>query len=257
MTADITGSNYAAEVASRGVLREALGADFARRMTLGNLPALDVVKLLLGSKSEASDALGVPGSLILGNKEDFEKRVHRYGSFDAAMMSFLPTFAKNLYQAGKWTLGEDDIRTARGNLLLDHKNIKFQHAALKAFGFTPTEISQQREKLYGIQRANRSVSELTSAYYARIAMAILDRRRASVNGDSSGVAHARKEIASIRAEISLYNKDHLRHEKIILNPDSIRERVRAMRLEPGKDLKSVSKKARRQAKRIKNVYTID
>jgi hypothetical protein len=247
-------SQLGAEMISRGVLRS-MGVDVARRIALGNLPAMDIIKVITGARSDASDALGVPGSITLGNIHDFARKRRRYGSFDAAMRSFLPSSLKNLYEGLHWN--SEGVRTGRGNLLIDRDNLDDRSVVLKMFGFNPGEVGRAREKFQAIEEAKRESTPLTSDYYARLALSYNDRIQARRKDDQDAVVAANESIRSIRKEIAEYNRGRPRHQRIVINRDSLLRRIREFRTQPGELPKYVPKKARRRVREIHNIYTLD
>lgn len=253
MIVDATDSKFTAEMMSRGAFRS-MGIDISRRAALGNLPAMDMLKVLFGARSDPSDALGVPGSMTWGAYQDWQERRLVYGSDRAALEAFLPQALKNIYQAYLWN--NEGVRTKHGVELLqpshindyDPENFSTAEALLKGVGFTASDISRVRERVFAQSRLERSVQPHQSAFYKRLAHAIIDA------GRTTDKAAARQDIQEIWQEIREFNDGAPPEERVIIDPNYLRRLIRRLRLGAAEVPPEFAKKARRRAREIAEVY---
>lgn len=253
---DVGASPIAAEMVSRGVFRSLIQSDISRRAALGNMPAMDIIKAPLGVKGDFSDALGVPGSLYIGSVREFNERLKTTGNaWDAAMVSFSPMAVKNVYESIKWN--NAGVKTRSGERVLRAEDLNDVELVSKAFGFNPAKVVRARDALRGEVRTGGAVRDLQSDYYKKLSNAINDIRSARKQGDDGAAASAREQFRELLLEVKKWNATRPTHEKVILDTSYL------MRLALERDLGGavkrarLPKKARAEAERVRNIYTLE
>lgn len=205
--ANLTGSPAITSAIMYG-LPMALDANVSSRIGFGSaVPSLN---------EEASVAFEmVPGRI---------NRMREYlmrGDYRSAAVEALPSFLANPARAIQWAT--DGVYSAKDAKQIDASKIKPQDVALKALGFTPSNVSEARARIHDQRVADSALTEFKSATYnqigratAQLAAAKTDDERQSLNA----------ELARIYQGIRDYNQGKTIERIFVPEPASIQKATR-------------------------------
>ena len=216
----------------------------------------DFIKTILGVRGDVGDLLGVSGTTILSNSSNFFSLMEN-GRWDAAISHTMPTFLKNFYEA-MYLYPRYGIRSQKGTTILTPEQwadtSRFSHA-MKPFGFTPTDISHAREKIWYQDRLNRALQPLQERYTNRLADAIAGQYTAAKANDKDGVRDAQNRANEIMRAILEHNSKV--SDPSALLPPTILTNARQkaiLRVAPELGIKRLRKLARARGQEIGELY---
>lgn len=233
-----TGSKIVAETIIKGVPASLLNVDLSGRLGFGSV-----------TPDNSSDFLGVWWDMLY----ERPKRASGYineGQVLRAIAEVAPAFARNPLQSYIWA--DDGIRTQKGVKVIDAEDLSGADIALKFFGFTSSDVSRERDRIYATDRASEAVTKLRSKYYGRLAKALAERKRLLLDNDKEGADEMTLQIQSIRDEIAEHNKTSAVHERINLNEYTIKQKM--LQELSGAESKKIRKQARPRAEELKEIY---
>jgi len=216
------------EAMEAGLLNTYLNIDVQGRIGFGIAPwsrqlraGLSLAGFQTGAK--ADEFLGAPGSILIDPIRALVNEGLREGEWGSAGMKFLPTSIRNLTKVADYT-NRGYMQTGYGQVITDDLN--GMDLAMQAIGFTPTEISKNRELLYLERNLDRAGSGFKKRMNARITNALRDIILGGQRKDADLINDGQSQIRELMAQIvehNLNNKPHLMY-----TPDMNRLRMEAI-----------------------------
>ena len=247
MVYDVTGSNYAAEFLSRGGFRD-VGVSIEKRVNLGTVPQLEVLRAILSGGDRLGDVLGVPWSMFI----DLPTSAWLKGTAGRtleATLDFTPLFIKNIGEATLvWP--HDGVSSRNGRLIVPPEDLTPLDLFYKFYGFSPAKIARAREADRAITRIGTQDKTIRSNYSKQIAKDQVDVIRAQRKGDGHAETAAKDSLRDTLDEA----RKHGIMDRALLQ--SARQRVRQTLnpTSPATINKRVPKRHRQEAQGIKAIY---
>ena len=222
MIVDTTGAPIIAEVLSRGVGR-IIGVNISRRASLGTLPVGDMLKVIVGIRDSFSDALGVPGSLFLGNTKNMMKRIDAGENPLTAVTEIMPSFARNIYQSLAWSGALESFnlpggaRSTKNNVLVTKEDLTSADLLMKLIGFEPAKVTQAREHEFIVSREIQNVKPVARIFRERLIRSIEAQMLASATGNKENRLSAAERMRALFKEIQSYNSGRPVSEWVIID----------------------------------------
>jgi N12 class adenine-specific DNA methylase len=239
LVVELTGSPGLAEAMSRGAPRAA-GVDL-QRIGMGNI-----------LPGDAADVGGIPLDLTWGRFSQAVEHAKR-GAWALVVGELMPTFIKNPIVAGSWAT--EGVRSqASGRVVIPPENVSAGDVALKAIGFTPADIANQRESERAQTRANTATKEVKDRYIGELARLRADILRADNANDAAKSKALEERFARTLDEIREFNDGRPLHEMVIVNPQSLKDRVREELAGAAVRDKNAPKQARPRREEIERIY---
>lgn len=232
---ELTGSPRIAQAFSKGITFPA-GLDLSGRMGMGNI-APDTPLAMLG----------IPGDLLFARPSKFIERASQ-DNWSGAFAELAPNFVKNPWQAANWA--DRGVSTMRGKRVITPDKLDKTDIAMRAIGFQPAKVTNERERQFAERRAASSVDEMRRDYYTRVSQALADEERAIRKGDAAAAAAAREKAQKAYNDIAKHNETAEDSERIDLIDSTVRRRVAEDLNGPS----AVRKQARSRAEEIREVY---
>ena len=209
--ADVSGSVWMAEVASKGALYP-LGMDMSGRIGFMNIAP---------DTSSVMGALGIPADMLIGRPS---RAIQRGTSGDeiGAVAELTPNFIKNPIQAYGWS--KEGVMTMRGDTLLTPEQIPTHALWYKAAGVQPTIVTDVRDYTFAQRREQTAVDGVKRQFVDRISRA---EAAAIRNEDPARQAVLESRIDAIFDELDAYNDRLIEQgkEPIRITPQNIRQRT--------------------------------
>jgi hypothetical protein len=126
------------------------------------------------------------------------------------------------------------IRTPSGSQVMTPEqvtNMSELQKAGKAFGFTPTSISQKRNATFQIRRLNENIALAKERYTERLSNAMYEQFRANKAGDSDAALRAYAKMNNIMEQIWDHNTLAEPENRITINLTNVQQRA-IMRMYP-------------------------
>ena len=224
----------------KGVPSAFLNVDMSTRLGFGNI-----------WPDDQPDLLGVWYDMLY--TKPFENAFPQLARGDVmqAAATISPAFIRNMLQSFLWaTQGEQSSST--GDTIIPPENLNDLDIALKFFGFTSADVSEERSRVYAEQRLSRAANDLRSDYYDRLARAYAAKLRAFRAGDKGLGEDYISQIKAIQDEIDEYNSRSPDYLKIILNQRALKQRV--LEELKGAVVNKPRKQARKEAAKLRDAY---
>ena len=229
----LTGTETDIEIVLREMLQESIGTnltdsllrgfprraniDLSQRAAFGHPLGIDVLN------NELSWLFGPFGGLVAqtgqGIIENFQE-----GKPFKAITQIIPLGIRNVADA-IYYYPTEGVQTGTGRTLVPPEDIKIHDMFVKFLGFTPTDVAQERE----LVRASRYLTTRDRAkrdrYTRKMSDFLAASYRARVAGDMSKSINMRKKFDDLVKELAEYNRARPVEEKIIIQPDTIRNRL--------------------------------
>jgi hypothetical protein len=236
---ELTGSPALAEALSRGAPRAA-GVDL-QRIGMGNfLP------------SDAQELGGIPLDLAWGRLSQAIEHGKR-GNWMLALSEMMPAFLKGPMVAASWA--DDGVRSqASGRRVIEPEQVSTGDVVLKGLGFTPADIANKRETERAKSRANTAVKEVKDRYIGELARLRADILRADNANDAAKSKALEERFARTLDEIRAFNEGRPLHEMVIVNPQTLKDRVREELTGAAVRDKNAPKQARPRREEIERIY---
>jgi N12 class adenine-specific DNA methylase len=239
LVVELTGSPGLAEAISRGAPRAA-GVDL-QRIGMGNILPGDAV-----------DVGGIPLDLTVGRLSQAIEHAKR-GDWALATAELLPTFIKNPIVGVSW--GTEGVRSqASGRVVIPPEKVTYGDVALKAAGFTPADIANQRESERAQTRANTATKEVKDRFIGELARLRADILRADTANDAAKSRALEERFARTLDEIRAFNEGRPLHEMVIVNPKTLKDRVKEELQGAEVRDKNAPKQARPRREEIERIY---
>lgn len=232
---ELTGSPRIAQAFSKGSTFP-MGLDLSGRMGMGNI-APDTPLAMLG----------IPGDLFIGRPTKFIERASQ-DNWSGAFAELAPNFIKNPMQAATWA--DRGVSTIRGRRVITPDQLDAVDIGMRAIGFQPSKVTNERERQFAERRAATSIDEMRRDYYTRVSQALADEDRAIRKGDAAAAKAAREKVQDAYSDIAKHNDSAEDSERIELNENTLRRRVAQDLNGPS----AVRKQARGRAEEIREVY---
>ena len=182
---NLTDEDHAA-IGADAILRGlpyAAGIDVSQRIAFNRLPGSDLALAILGARGSVGNDLHIPVASIL-TKAATGVGHYNNENYVGLLGSLLPVRgAQNLIEAANWY--ENGVRTQRGGQVLPANKMKKERFSLEDFpsdsifmkgiGFTPTEVSQAREKQYTKSQLTTGANAARASFAERASEAIIDK----------------------------------------------------------------------------------
>lgn len=173
------------------------------------------------------------------------------GEYTRAIAEISPAVVKNPLTAYLWA--EDGVRTQKGKKVIDSSDLTKADIGLKFLGFTSSDVSRERDRIFATDRASAAVDDLRTSYYSRLAKALAERKDMLDNGDKTGADEMTGSIEAIKDEINRHNQTAPLHERIIINPYVIKKKAQEEIM--GAKARKPRKQARLRAQELKEIYS--
>ncbi len=221
MLQDVEGGAYMADFMENGIFN-AMGLSVQSRISMGQIPGIDIPLSLFGIQGNNADVLGLAGSYITSTQKTMqllgEDRIAEAGSV------FLPAFIRNGIKAA-FVYPTEGVRTVSGTQLLTPEDIKWHHQAMQVIGFTPTVVSNARDREFALSQLGKAAQAKKKGYERRLEKHRYNNIKAAMDKDAAGVLEAQKKFAEIVKEVVEYNLHAAPEDKIIPNMANINKRV--------------------------------
>lgn len=205
---DTTGSQWMSAAVGRGA-PFAAGLDMGR-VGMGNVaPQTDTLE----------DLMGIPYDMLVRRPIGAVAEL-RNGNPVGAASNIAPNFARNLIQAGQYTTR--GVRNNRGQMVMAPEQMEASDVVLKGLGWTPTQITAQRDYNYAQYRMQTA----TDAYKARMAdriaktLALMSRTQ-----DADTRAELNQQIRKAYADIAEFNESVPAENRVGVTNTMVRNRV--------------------------------
>lgn len=150
--AELTGTDRVGLALTQGVPRAIMGVDIAKRVGLP-IPGQELVLNLLGIRGEASDILGVQGSILSGVGRSWHAYNTEAGA-SAIAQEALPIAFANVAKALEYS--KNGVRTREGRTqLVGYDEVDAKMIGLRIMGITDARISNRREQNFYSQVLDR------------------------------------------------------------------------------------------------------
>ena len=232
---ELTGSPQIAQAFSKGVTFPA-GLDLSGRLGMGNI-APDTPLAMLG----------IPGDLLISRPSKFVERASQ-DNWAGAFAELAPNFVKNPLQAANWA--DRGVTTLRGKRVMTPDQLDKTDIGMRAIGFQPAKVTNERERQFAERRAASSVDEMRRDFYTRITQSAADEIRATEKGDATAAAAAREKMGKAYADLAKHNQSAADAERIDISNATLRRRIAEDLNGPS----AVRKQARGRAEEIREVY---
>jgi len=239
LVVELTGSPGLAEAFSRGTSRAA-GVDL-QRIGMGNvLP------------DDAQELGGIPLDLAWGRLSQAIEHGKR-GNWMLALSEMMPAFLKNPIVAMSW--GTEGVRSqTSGRVVIPPEKVTAGDIAQKAIGFTPAAIANQRESERAQTRANTATKEVKDRYIGELARLRADILRADTANDAAKSRVLEERFARTLDEIRAFNEGRPLHEMVIVNPKTLKDRIKEELSGAAVRDKNAPKQARPRREEIERIY---
>lgn len=229
---NLTDSPQLGEWLTKGPLSEWTGLDLSARAAIQDLPMISVASSILFGTGRAGDALGVPGSMLVGNtKRIFEQTAYGVPLHEAFLKNLPLRAGANLVQAYYWN--QEGVYTNTRNRVLappgqakeGEPELSYWDVAAKTLGFTTNNVSMERELFYTQAREANSLDGKSRVYRERIIDALTKSYSARRGGDEETAAAYRDFAREVVAELRAYNKSVPRNERVTIDFTSLQREV--------------------------------
>lgn len=242
--AEITGSPFVAELASKGALRYA-GIDVSNRVGMGKIVPRNI-----------KEVLGIPATLVVDRLGEISTSV-KDGRWMSAILQTQPLVTKNLIEP--WVWKNEGVRTKFGDPVMTPEEITPGMMVSKSIGFNPRVVAERREMEWSQQRASKAVSDLQAKYYRRLARTLNDANEAESDEDFSKNMDKYEEIL---LEIEEHNDKYLEkdqvHKLIVIEDKTLKKRMEAEIVGRGPVREEAApKKAQPRQQEIREVFGVD
>lgn len=230
---DMTGQRWISEVASKGATYP-FGLDLSRVGMGGIAP------------DSPLQVFGIPADLIAGRgTRAFQKGSQ--GDAYGAIAEFLPNFLKNPVTAYGWS--QNGVRDGKGRLIMDEADVGGEEMALKSLGFQPSKITDIRDYNYAQYRMETGVDALKRSYANKIA-----KLYARMEKHPEKAAELNEELSEVLDEMEAYNATASDEARVIITPQTMRERMRREMGGAASDWGRERKQARGAAEQLREVF---
>jgi hypothetical protein len=218
---DVQGGAHIADFIENGIFN-AMGINVQSRVSMGQIPGIDIPLSLFGIQGNNADVLGLAGSYITSGQRAVrllseERRAE-------AMAATFPAFLRNGIKAA-FVYPTEGVRTISGTQLLKPEDIKWYHKAAQVIGFTPTVVSNARTREFTVSRLNEASQNKKRNYERRLEKYRYQNIKATMDKRTGDMFEAQQKFAELVKEIVEYNLHAAPEDKIIPSLDNINKRV--------------------------------
>lgn len=200
----------ATEAFENGVFNAYANVDVQRRLSLGTIPGSGQIRAIAGALGISSGArieefLGAPGAIVFQNIRSLLDEIRTTGgvSFMGAASAITPTFIKNVLKAGNYATNGGRAYSKQGTLITE--DIGAFDIVMQGLGFSPTEVSKNRE-LLRIEKFNGGATQtLRSRFNTRIKEAYRQSLVANQDNDVSLMEESQQELRQIMKDLYIFN----------------------------------------------------
>ncbi len=200
----------AIEYFENGVIQAAANVNVQQRLSLGVIPGSGQIRAVAGALGISSGArieefLGAPGAIVFQNARSLIEELRSTGgiSFKGAYSALTPTFIKNLGKGYSYSVNGGRAYSKQGTLITD--NLNALDIVLQAAGFTPTEISKNRE-LLRLERFNGGATQvIRSRFNRRIKEAFRIAMIGRQDSDVKAIQESQKQLQEIMIDLYKFN----------------------------------------------------
>ena len=252
MFSDITSPQNAAVLADsvlRGSVRNVVGADVSKRAGFGELLGYDLMNGKLG-------ALAGPFGAVVGDMAGEVVEGLKDGKPMKALKGVLPLGIRNMSDVAFGTIDREGFQTNTGRTIIPSDEVTSLQMFSKFIGFTPTIVAKERE----LTRATRFLTTrdraLKERYTKRIVDAMADQYFYRISGDSKKSLEAKQKVIRLKKEVADYNRGKPRDSKIIIQPETIRNRfnVETKGINSNAGLRYIPKTDRQVVKDLRKLF---
>lgn len=228
---DALGSRAIGEMLTKGPISGLINVDLSARASIQDLPMINVATALFTGSGRPGEALGVPGSILIGSAHRFnEETRHGVPAGEAALKNIPLRALANPIQAMYWNM-EGVYTTGRNRVLAPpgtgdgEPELSYWDVFSKGIGFTSKNVSQQREIFYTRMREARAMDDRSRIYREQIIDALTKSVNEKRRGNPEGAAEYREFVREIAAEIREYNQTVPVKDRIRIDSPSIQREI--------------------------------
>ena len=137
-----TGSTKLGKFITQGIFRSNGNMDIAKRIGV-QVPGQDLLLEILGIRGEASDVLGVQGSLIT-QLANFWQNYNTDASLSSTIASISPTAIANIFKAVDYA--NEGVYTTKNKQLIAPEDVSARSIILRGMGITSDQVASHREE---------------------------------------------------------------------------------------------------------------
>lgn len=241
-----------------GLFNAFLNVDVQRRIGFGIAPWSTQARALISltgvqTGSKAEEFLGAPGAVYIDFFNNMMTRGLREGELGDALIESAPLAVKNGIKSFNYAMGKGYTTTSYGQVVTD--DIGAVDILSQALGFTPTEISKNREALYLTRKLDRAGSAFKQRMNARITNAYVKIIQGGKQHRADLINDGQKEIQEVWKRVAKHNLDN---PKLFFVPDGKRLFQEALKaVDPNYAILSGPSKTMTDKYRLRQVYGLN
>ena len=198
-----TGSERLGKFATQGILR-AGGLDFSKRIGIP-IPGEDLLLSILGIRGDASDILGVQGS-VLTQLANAWNNYNNDASLGTTVASLSPTALANILKAKEYA--DDGVYTSKRTKLVDSKDLGMESVILRGLGFTSGEVADYRERNFYAKLLENRFTPYLNTQRERAKNHLYKFYKNKESGDIKGAEVEMEKYKTILSEVSKKSLDN-------------------------------------------------
>jgi len=246
------------EAMEAGLLNSYLNIDVQARIGFGIAPwsrqvraGLSMMGLNTGARVE--EFLGAPGSVFLDPAKALINNGLREGDYGEVFRKMLPTSVRNITKVMDYKT-KGYVQTGYGQVVTDDLNA--MDLIMQTIGFTPTELSKNREALYLERKLDRAASGFKQRMNAQITNALRNIILGGQRKDASLINDGQAEIKKLLAKIVEHNVNNPPH--MVFIPDMSRLQSEALKaINPQYRIGSTNQKTVAEKMRLRKALGLD
>jgi hypothetical protein len=246
------------EAMEAGLLNSYLNIDVQARIGFGIAPwsrqvraGLSMMGLNTGARVE--EFLGAPGSVFLDPAKALINNGLREGDYGEVFRKMLPTSVRNIMKVMDYKT-KGYVQTGYGQVVTDDLNA--MDLIMQTVGFTPTELSKNREALYLERKLDRAASGFKQRMNAQITNALRNIILGGQRKDASLINDGQAEIKKLLAKIVEHNVNNPPH--MVFIPDMSRLQSEALKaINPQYRIGSTNQKTVAEKMRLRKALGLD
>jgi len=246
------------EAMEAGLLNSYLNIDVQARIGFGIAPwsrqvraGLSMMGLNTGARVE--EFLGAPGSVFLDPAKALINNGLREGDYGEVFRKMLPTSVRNITKVMDYKT-KGYVQTGYGQVVTD--DLSAMDLIMQTVGFTPTELSKNREALYLERKLDRAASGFKQRMNAQITNALRNIILGGQRKDASLINDGQAEIKKLLAKIVEHNVNNPPH--MVFIPDMSRLQSEALKaINPQYRIGSTNQKTVAEKMRLRKALGLD
>jgi len=199
------------EALESGLVNTMFNIDVQRRIGFGVAPWSTQVRAIgslmgIDTGARAEEFLGAPGSVFIDSFNNFATLGLREGRWGDAITNSLPLGIKNPVKGLDYMFGEGYVTTSYGQVVTD--DIGAIDVVMQMLGFTPSEISRNREAMYLMRKLQLADSRYKQRMNARIENAYVKIIMGGRNKNGALINEGQAELQKITKDVMKHNQNN-------------------------------------------------